>query len=102
MGRRELFVYYRVAVGDEVPAAREVEALQAVLRRAVPGLGARLLRRPEAVDGLTTWMEVYAMSAQGEGGGVDAAVQARIEHEASQRLTCIAGPRHAEAFVALE
>ena len=97
---RELYVYYRVPERDAVEAEADAVRLQAALRTKTPGLLTRLLRRPVASDGFTTWMEVYAMDAVVEPAGVGASLQADIEREAERHLTRIAGPRHVEVFVA--
>lgn len=96
---RELYVYYRVRAADAALAAVEVEALHAALRAAIPGLVARLLRRPDESGERQTWMETYAFDAARQAAGVDASMQARIEAEAARRLTRIDGPRHVEVFL---
>jgi hypothetical protein len=78
----------------------EATQFQSVLRAKTPGLLTRLLRRPVASDGLSTWMEVYAMDAEVEPAGVSTSLQADIEREAALHLTRIEGPRHVEIFVA--
>ena len=93
---RELYVYYRVPDGAAEAAAPEVATLHAELRAAWPGLDARLLRRPEASAGQQTWMEIYTRAP----AGVDPALQADIEARAARVLTCVAGPRHVEVFLA--
>ena len=52
----DLYVYYKVRDEHAAKLAPLVCALQA--RVIQPG-AARLLRRPESLDGLQTWMEVY-------------------------------------------
>lgn len=97
---RELFVYYRV---DEVVAATArdaVEAMQARLHRACPGLRARLLVRDGDSATLQTWMETYALAGSPE--GVDAEVESRIAAEATTWSHLVAGSRHVEAFTAAE
>ena len=97
---RELYVYYRVKEPDAVAAEAEARQFQATLRAQTPGLLTRLLRRPVVSDGLSTWMEVYAMDAAVEPDGVSASLQADIEREAARLLTRNEGPRHVEVFVA--
>ena len=97
---RELYVYYTVPEGDAVAAEAEAQQFQLALRARTPGLVTRLLRRPDASGGRSTWMEVYAMDPQVEPAGVSAALQADIEHEASRHLTRIDGERHVEVFLA--
>ena len=97
---RELFVYYRVLASDSVAAQTALQAMQARLRARHPGLLARLLHRPDAQDGVETWMETYAFPADHGGDGVDASLQATIEAEAAAHAALIAGPRHTEVFIA--
>ena len=97
---RELYVYYRVPEGDAVAAEAEAQQFQLALRARTPGLVTRLLRRPGASGGQSTWMEVYAMDPQVEAAGVGAALQADIEREAARQLTRIDGERHVEVFLA--
>ncbi|GAP34704.1 DUF4936 family protein [Piscinibacter sakaiensis] len=94
---RELFVYYRCPAGRDAEVRRAVESLHALLCARVPGLQARLLRRPEAQQaGLTTWMEVYAAP-----GGIGEALQAQIDRAATEALDGLReGARHTEVFVA--
>ena len=97
---RELYVYYRVPEDDAVAAEADAKRLQSALRAKTPGLLTRLLRRPVASDGRSTWMEVYAMDAAVEPAGVSASLQADIEREAARQLSRIEGARHVEVFVA--
>ena len=97
---RELYVYYRVREADAVAAEADAKRLQSVLRSKNAGLLTRLLRRPVASDGRSTWMEVYAMDAAVDPDGVSAELQAEIEREAARQLTRIDGLRHVEVFVA--
>ena len=96
----ELFIYYRARV-DRASALRvEALAMQARLRREHPGLNARLLCRPESVDGLHTWMETYATDPMQRGVDVVAAARRSIDAEAAGLVSLIEGPRHMEVFVA--
>jgi hypothetical protein len=90
----ELYVYYRVA-RDRCAAARaQVEAQQARLRAALPGLEARLLRRQdEAGDRDPTWMEVYRLAA-----GLDEPAIAQIEAALRDWPETRVGPRIVERF----
>ena len=97
---RELYVYYRAPEADAVAVEADAMRLQSVLRARNAGLLTRLLRRPVASDGLSTWMEVYAMDAAVEPAGVSTALQADIEREAARQLARIEGPRHVEVFIA--
>lgn len=92
----EIYLYYRAPeiAADAVLAA--FERLQDALGMAQPGLEARLLRRPELTEGAQTWMETYRCA-----GGVDAALEARIEAAASLAFDGVPiGTRHRERFIA--
>jgi len=97
---RELFVYYRVPAADSAAAEDEVRSLQADLRAVIPGLAARLLRRPDQTDGRQTWMEIYSIEPAIAADGVNPSLQAIIEARAAERLTHIEGSRHVEVFLA--
>jgi hypothetical protein len=92
---QELFVYYRAAPNDGDALGAAVRRMQAALTRQHRGLSARLLRRPEARDGLVTWMEAYAWPAGDDPGPVTDAVSAA----AAPLAAWIVGPRHVEHFV---
>lgn len=97
---RELFVYYRVRADDAEAAMVLVRGLQVRVIAQYPGLSARVLRRPDETDGLQTWMEAYAADPRHAPGGVSEAMQAAIETQAAALLPLLAGPRHAELFIA--
>ena len=84
---------------DAAGAQRDIESLQAELRATHTGLGARLLRRPHASNGLQTWMEIYARPTDPR--GVDEMLQAEIEARAVNHGKHLEGPRHVEVFVGL-
>lgn len=94
----ELFIYYRAKADRADTVRREVQAMQDRLRRRHPHLTARLLRRPEATDGLHTWMETYACDPSRPEAGPPAL--AEIEAEAAGLLPLIEGARHVETFLA--
>jgi len=96
---RELFVYYRVPEAKAVAAQRGIEALQAELRAAHAGLEARLLRRPEASNGVQTWMEIYRRP--GHALGIDEVLQTDIEARAARHAPHFEGVRHVEVFVGM-
>ena len=96
--RRELFVYYRVARAHWRDAADAVEQWQRQLQRSHPGLLARVLRRPEAIDDTVTLMEVYAI----DGGSVGTALEADIVQCASALQPWLIGERHSERFDTLD
>lgn len=97
---RELFVYYRVRLADSAAVEATIRAVQDRLRARHPGLIARLLHRPEAEDGLQTWMEIYAADPAQAPMGVATHWQVSIETEAAALLPLLAGPRRTEVFIA--
>ncbi len=68
-----------------------MQAAQAALVAAWPGLQARLWERVDAASGHATVMETYAAP-----DGIDAAGQARID---AALAPCVPGVRHVEVFV---
>ena len=88
----DLYVYYKVR--DEHAAQLEplVRAMQARLAPEA-GVAVQLKRRPEARDGLQTWMEVYP--------GVAAAFVDRLAEAAADAglAPLTEGPRRTEVFV---
>jgi hypothetical protein len=88
----DLYVYYKVREQDAQALAPRVRAMQAGLAGHDRAL---LQRRPEARDGLQTWMEVYP--------GVDDGFDARLEEavRAAGLLDAIQGPRRSEVFIDL-
>jgi len=96
---RELFIYYRATIENASVLHAAALSLQAELRARHPGLQARLLRRPEAADGLHTWMETYA--APSSTHGISESLRGEIESAAHAKLaSLISGPRHTESFIA--
>lgn len=95
----ELFIYYRAKVLDEAALLEAVQAMQRDLQARFAGLQARVLRRPEAADGLHTWMETYALPPASDGTGLDGPVRDAIEAAAASALgPWVAGARHVEVF----
>jgi hypothetical protein len=91
----DLYVYYKVRAIDAAALAPRVRALQADLA-ARHGVRGQLKRRPDARDGLQTWMEVYpAVDAGFEALLAAAVAGAGLEAQ-------LAGPRHAEVFMDLD
>ena len=86
----DLYIYYQVRESDAVALSLRVRAMQQRL-----GTGA-LKRRPQARDGLQTWMEIYPAV----GAGFDAVLDEAVRAAALPEL--IAGPRHTEIFTDLE
>jgi hypothetical protein len=93
---RELFIYYRATIENASVLQAAALALQADLQARHPGLQARLLRRPEAADGLHTWMETYAAPLSPK--GISESLQGEIETAALAIAPLITGPRHTESF----
>ena len=90
----DLYVYYRVREQDCARLAPLVRAMQQRLAER-HGVHAQLKRRPEAKDGLQTWMEVYPRVDAGFGAALDAAALEAGLHD------FIEGPRRAEIFTDL-
>jgi hypothetical protein len=86
----DLYVYYKVRVEDAAALAPRVRAMQAQL-----GAPGQLKQRPEARDGLQTWMEVYPSAPQG--------FDAILERAAADAglAGVIQGPRRSEIFMDL-
>jgi hypothetical protein len=91
----DLYVYYKVRTLDAAALAPRVRAMQAALA-ASHGVSVQLKCRPQAADGLQTWMEVYPGVPESFAGALEqAAAAAGLE-------TLMQGPRRAEIFVDLE
>ena len=87
----DLYVYYKVHAAQTAGLQEAVVAMQSALASA-HGVAAQLKRRPQAADGVQTWMEVYP--------GVAAGFSAALEGAAAKAglARWISGPRHVEAF----
>lgn len=94
----ELFIYYRCRSADTAAVGAAAAAMQRRLCSEVPGLEARLLRRPApAADDTVTWMETYRLVTPA--GAADAGWQARVQAAAAQALApWVVGERHLEVF----
>lgn len=90
----DLYIYYQVRDADAAILSARVRAMQARLL-AERGVAGQLKRRPEAKDGLQTWMEIYPAAAD----GFDAALVAAVREAALSEL--ISGNRHTEIFTDL-
>lgn len=93
MSGAALYIYYRVAEADLPAACAAVQAMQATLAAAEPGLHCGLLRRPGVREGRVTLMETYAAAK-----GIDGAGEARIEAAAAVLAGWISDGRHVERF----
>lgn len=92
----ELYLYYRAPATAAAAVLAAFERLRDALATTQPDLAARLLRRPELTDGAHTWMETYRRE-----GGIDAALEARIEAAAVVAFAMVPiGARHLEHFTA--
>ena len=90
----DLYIYYQVRDEHAAALAPRVRAMQAALA-ARHGVAGQLKRRPEARDGLQTWMEIYPAT----GAGFDAALGSAVQEAALSEL--IEGKRHTEVFTDL-
>jgi hypothetical protein len=97
---RELFIYYRSPRDSAARVQAGVREFQARLAQAHPGLVARLMCRPVAVDGVDTWMETYSMDPTHSALGVEPALEREIEQQAACLAPLLIGPRHVEVFTA--
>jgi len=89
----DLYVYYKVREDLAAALAPRVRAMQAGI--ASDAVKPQLKRRPEARDGLQTWMEIYPSVPDGFAAIVDqAAREAGLD-------TSIEGPRRSEVFADL-
>ncbi len=89
-----LCVYYKVDADQHAAWAPRVRQMQAGLQAQWPGLRAELLQRPEATNGIETWMETYRHPLGLEAERVAAIAQAAID-------AGLPAPRHAERFIGL-
>jgi len=102
-GRRQLFIYWRVASADVAAALQAVRAMQAQLRRNHGALCTGLYQRPQASANETTLMETYALAAHTACDGIDAVMQQHIEAAGAQALQpWLRGARHVEVFDACD
>lgn len=87
----DLYIYYRVRDAHGAALHRAATAMQAELA-ARHGVAPQLKRRPQPVDGVWTWMEVYPAVPAGFAAALADAVRAHgLE-------THTDGPRHTEIF----
>ena len=91
----DLYIYYQVQEADAGRLQPLVAAMQSSLA-ARYSLTPQLKRRPQAKDGLQTWMEVYPASPP----GFEAALEQAVAE--AGLVAMIAGPRHVEVFTDLE
>jgi hypothetical protein len=88
-----VYVYYKVARGDDAAVRALVDAVQTDVRRAT-GIAGRLLRRR---DDPATWMEVYEGVADAE--AFEHALDSALARHAFASVLPAGGARHTERFV---
>ena len=91
---KDLYVYYQVKEEHAQALEARVRAMQAKLADA-SGVAPQLKRRPEAKDGLQTWMEIYHVVGEGF-----TELLASASEEAGL-LSLTAGARHTGVFMDL-
>ena len=90
----DLYIYYQVREDGASTLLPLVAALQSELAARYT-LAPQLKRRPQAKNGLQTWMEVYPAVPD----GFDTVLAQAVERSGIQPL--LAGPRHTEVFTDL-
>lgn len=88
----DLYIYYRVRAEDSPALQARTAAMQRKLSQEY-GIVTGLKRRPEAKDGLQTWMEIY----QAVPDGFEAILESAVAREGLHTL--IDGQRHTEYFL---
>jgi hypothetical protein len=98
-GRRQLFIYWRVASAELDAALQALRAWQATLRAEHPALQCQLYQRHDGSKDEATVMEAYADASP----GIDDALRRHIEHAGNAVLQrWLRGPRHVEVFDACD
>lgn len=98
-GRRQLFIYWRVAPADLDVALQALRDWQVTLTAEHPTLRCRLYQRHDGSRDTATVMEGYADAPP----GIDDALRQHIEHAGNAVLQrWLRGPRHVEVFDALD
>jgi hypothetical protein len=87
----DLYIYYRVRDEHAALLAPRVRTMQAALA-AQCGVAGTVKRRPQATDGLQTWMEIYPATP----ADFDSVLAAAVQNAGLAHYT--AGPRHTEVF----
>lgn len=90
----DFYVYYKVQAAHAAGLREAVMAMQSSLS-AAHGAAAQLKRRPQAPDGVQTWMEVYSLPGSASEAFL-AALDAAVAQAGLARWT--SGPRHVEIF----
>jgi hypothetical protein len=102
LGRRQLFVYWRVAPADLPSALEALREWQAGLVDNHPALRCGLYRRSDGAEAQATVMESYALESAGPHDGIDDTLHAYIVESGRNVLQrWLSGARHVEVFDAL-
>ncbi len=103
LGRRQLFVYWRVTHEDLPFALEALRQWQADLVSAHPALRCSLYQRCDSTEAQATVMEGYALESAGPQQGIDDRLRQHIEHSGHALLRpWLRGARHVEVFDALD
>jgi len=98
-GRRQLFIYWRVARADLPVALQALRDWQATLRVRHPALQCRLYQRHDGSADEATIMETYADASP----GIGEALHQHIEQAGNALLQhWLRGARHVETFDAVD
>jgi hypothetical protein len=102
LGRRQLFIYWRVADSDFDAALEALRHWQAGLVAQYPGLHCAIYRRSDSGPADTTVMESYAIESPRPHPGIGAELHRQIEEAGQAQLRrWLRGARHVEVFDAL-
>lgn len=89
----DCYVYYKAAQEHEMQIVRQVKMIRKYLNTKLnTNLYAHLQRRPEAENGVVTWMEIYRHVPH-----AFATALAEVVNQ-TEIMTLIQGQRHAEYF----
>jgi hypothetical protein len=102
LGRRQLFIYWRVA-GTDLPAAlKALRDWQSGLVVRQPALRCALYQRSGMADAEATVMESYAIESAQPHPGIDEALRQHIDQAGQAQLRrWLRGARHVEVFDAV-
>lgn len=103
LGKRQLFLYWRVTRADARVAMQAMRDLQRQLQGQYPGLRAGLYVRSEPSASEATLMETYAVDAMHATQGLGVDLQRHIERAGTELLQpWLRGARHVEVFDACD
>ncbi len=101
LGRRQLFIYWRVTPADLPAALQALRDWQGALMAQQPALQCRLYQRGGVSTAEATVMESYALALPG--AGIDDALRLHIEQAGQCVLQrWLRGARHVEVFDACD